>query len=114
MTSLYEEYAKPKAMTAFSAEDFDRFTFGQAADTQYSQIAPQGSFSRWVWAEDIPASTPATVITLDEVIPNPIDLQDILKGMVLAFDDGMRSVIVTFTVSGKEYGYQYNFSKVSH
>jgi len=99
MTSLYEEYAKPKATTAFSAEDFDRFTFGQAADTQYPQIAPQGSVSRWVWVENIPASAPATVITLDEV---------------MAFDDGMRSVVVTFTVSGKEYGYQYHFSKVSH
>jgi len=39
---------------------------------------------------------------------------DILKGMASAFDDGMRSVVVTFTVSGKEYGYQYHFSKVSH
>ena len=79
MTSLSEEYAKPKATTAFSAEDFDRFTFSQAANTQYPSIAPQGSVSQWVWSENIPASAPATVITLDKVIPNPIDLQDMME-----------------------------------
>ena len=113
MTSLYEEYAKPKATTTFSAEDFDRFTFSWAADTQYPHIAPQGSASRWVWLENIPASAPATVITLDKVIPNLIDLQEILKGMASAFNDGMRSVIVAFTVLSKEYSCQYHFSKLS-
>jgi hypothetical protein len=112
LTMLFDEYALPSPHLAFSHQYFSCLSFSQAAELQYPTIAPPGSVTAQHFTEDVPQSASGTLVTPYEVLPDILDLLSTSTDMESAYLNGMRSVVVDFTVCDVAYIYCYHFSKV--
>jgi hypothetical protein len=81
-------------------------------ELSFSTIAPPGSVDHVKFHQDIPCTAAATVIQPLEVLPDYADLQPITSTWDEAFQQGMRSFIVSYKYQGQDYIHNYHFSKV--
>jgi len=115
----FRDYTTPPAQSLFSEEQLTRLTFKETPGLEdlIPPFAPYRTMIRYSFHADIPQSALGTLIlprNLQEVVPHLDDLKRIINDLFAAFQDGYRSVEVTFEDSGTERRVLYHFRKVTN